>query len=463
MKSWVKDTNLWLVAGAGLYWASYAFRIMGGTPGYVAAVGANAAVIEDVFMTLWVVASYLACRAWDVRRWRLRTSAAVVCASLAVLACEALSPALGLLGSLVVMCLDFFTLGASMMLWGLAFASLDKRLAAHNVVMAVLAAAALILLGQVLSAVISFPWLTNLCTAAAAAAMAGDRITLRVRQRRPQMPSCRTLAVLGTQRLVYGFSLGFFPTVVTTLPLAAANKVLLVFSLVIIAGSTLAILFSEVPGYTILPGLVLVAGNVLFIPFMHIGMAAALPSFISGVWLAWQTLSSVQLSDLKGKLGMSALDISFADKLAIAVTILAGAAGARGVELLAGTAAMHSNQVATLLFMAFCALMLVSAFALAQLVGVHQESAFRSQVEQENAEREARAVATVAASYGLSARERQVFGMLAQGHTSAFVAEVIGVTNNTAKAHVAHIYQKLGVHSKDEMLGLLEETAASEG
>ena len=460
MKSWVKDTNQWLVAGAGMYWASYAFRIMGGTPVYTAAVGANSAVIEDVFMTLWVALSFLACRAWGARRWRVASSAAVIGASAVVLVVDAAVPALGLVPSLVVMCLDFFTLGCSMMLWGLAFASLDKRLAAHNVVMSVLLSAALILLGQVAARVISFPWLTSICTAGAAATMLGDRITLRIRPRRRAPIPRRALATLGTQRLVYGFSLGFFPTVVTTLAPVQANATLLVFALVVIAGSTLAVLVSEVPGYTVLPALVLVAGNVLFIPFMHMGMAAALPSFISGVWLAWQTLSSVQLSDLKGKLGFSALDISFADKIAIAVTILLGAVASRAVDILVSPTAMHSNQVATLLFMAFCALMLVSAFALAQLVGVHQESAFRTQVEQENAEREVRAVAEVAGRYGLSARERQVFSMLAQGHTSAFVAEVIGVTNNTAKAHVAHIYQKLGVHSKDEMLGLLEDAAA---
>ena len=50
--------------------------------------------------------------------------------------------------------------------------------------------------------------------------------------------------------------------------------------------------------------------------------------------------------------------------------------------------------------------------------------------------------------------------MLAQGHTGPFIAEATGITLGTTKAHASHIYQKLGVHSKDEMLELVEDRAA---
>ena len=39
------------------------------------------------------------------------------------------------------------------------------------------------------------------------------------------------------------------------------------------------------------------------------------------------------------------------------------------------------------------------------------------------------------------------------------IANETGITPGTAKAHVAHIYKKLGGHSKDEMLELVEERA----
>ena len=57
--------------------------------------------------------------------------------------------------------------------------------------------------------------------------------------------------------------------------------------------------------------------------------------------------------------------------------------------------------------------------------------------------------------------EHEVFAMLAQGHTSAFIAETAGINPGTTKAHIAHIYQKLDVHSKDEMLELVEDRIAS--
>ena len=68
--------------------------------------------------------------------------------------------------------------------------------------------------------------------------------------------------------------------------------------------------------------------------------------------------------------------------------------------------------------------------------------------------------ASIADEFGLSPREHQVFAMLAQGHTSAFIAETAGINPGTTKAHIAHIYQKLDVHSKDEMLALVEDRIA---
>lgn len=59
--------------------------------------------------------------------------------------------------------------------------------------------------------------------------------------------------------------------------------------------------------------------------------------------------------------------------------------------------------------------------------------------------------------YGLSPREQEVFAMLARGRDRAYIEAELVVSKNTAKAHVKHVYAKLGIHSHQELLDLVEE------
>jgi DNA-binding NarL/FixJ family response regulator len=48
----------------------------------------------------------------------------------------------------------------------------------------------------------------------------------------------------------------------------------------------------------------------------------------------------------------------------------------------------------------------------------------------------------------LTEREREVLGLLAQGHTNRQIAEALTITPNTVKKHVDHVLQKLGVSTR---------------
>ena len=61
----------------------------------------------------------------------------------------------------------------------------------------------------------------------------------------------------------------------------------------------------------------------------------------------------------------------------------------------------------------------------------------------------------LADAYGLSPREREVFACMARGRTRAGIQEDLVLSGNTVKTHVAHIYAKLGVHDRQEMMALL--------
>lgn len=62
----------------------------------------------------------------------------------------------------------------------------------------------------------------------------------------------------------------------------------------------------------------------------------------------------------------------------------------------------------------------------------------------------------VMTSYRLSPREQDVFMLLARGHTMTFIAQTLSVSRETVKSHVQNIYQKLDVHSKEALIGLVE-------
>ncbi len=66
-------------------------------------------------------------------------------------------------------------------------------------------------------------------------------------------------------------------------------------------------------------------------------------------------------------------------------------------------------------------------------------------------------VSELAAKYGLTPREEETFAMLARGRNREYIEERLGVSRNTVKAHVKHIYAKLDIHSHQELLDLVEE------
>jgi DNA-binding CsgD family transcriptional regulator len=50
----------------------------------------------------------------------------------------------------------------------------------------------------------------------------------------------------------------------------------------------------------------------------------------------------------------------------------------------------------------------------------------------------------------LSAREKEVYELLAQGRSNPDIAKTLFISESTTKVHVRHIFEKLGVHSRVE-------------
>lgn len=72
-------------------------------------------------------------------------------------------------------------------------------------------------------------------------------------------------------------------------------------------------------------------------------------------------------------------------------------------------------------------------------------------------------VNALSSEYGLSPRENEVLHLLAKGRNAEFIQDELVVSRHTAKAHIYHIYQKTGVHSRQELIDMLEEMDIDRG
>ncbi|MBV9606900.1 MAG: PAS and helix-turn-helix domain-containing protein [Solirubrobacterales bacterium] len=55
---------------------------------------------------------------------------------------------------------------------------------------------------------------------------------------------------------------------------------------------------------------------------------------------------------------------------------------------------------------------------------------------------------------GLTERERQVLGMVAEGRGTAWIAAELGVSNSTVETHVRHVLEKLGARNRAHAISL---------
>lgn len=70
--------------------------------------------------------------------------------------------------------------------------------------------------------------------------------------------------------------------------------------------------------------------------------------------------------------------------------------------------------------------------------------------------------AAIAHEKGLTAREEEIFFLLAKGFKAQNISERLSVSYHTTRAHIRNIYQKCGVHSQQEFVDLVEAAPESD-
>lgn len=71
------------------------------------------------------------------------------------------------------------------------------------------------------------------------------------------------------------------------------------------------------------------------------------------------------------------------------------------------------------------------------------------------------ALAQMRGTYGLTAREYEVIEEFAAGRSARAIAERFTLSEHTVKTHLRHAYAKMNVHSRQDLLDLIEETGTT--
>ena len=83
-----------------------------------------------------------------------------------------------------------------------------------------------------------------------------------------------------------------------------------------------------------------------------------------------------------------------------------------------------------------------------------------AEVPVEQADPIAVACEAISARHGVSEREAEVLELLARGNTRASIAEKLCISENTARVHVKNIYAKLHIHSKQQLIDMVDRRSA---
>ena len=59
-------------------------------------------------------------------------------------------------------------------------------------------------------------------------------------------------------------------------------------------------------------------------------------------------------------------------------------------------------------------------------------------------------------AYDLTPRESEILFYLAKGRNAKHIADQLYVAERTVKTHTYHIYQKMGIHSQQELIDIVE-------
>lgn len=453
-----------LVVGAALHWSSMALALLP----IRACAGVQPAFLNE---TAWLctalsvpicVAAVALAGLFARRRFRIAVAALGALGSAVALAMVFAagpggvesSPFMAVAYQVVQTC----SIMPLVLLWGLSFASLDKRSAGANVVMTSTLTAATLLLAVAVSECLPScePAIECLSRMASSILLVLPHVPFSIKRRdfdsARRVAFVRFLAVRGIIGIIIGL-------LASTLVAAGTSwKASLIGALVSVAG-LLALSAKRPLPYRLSPLVPLMFVGIFALPVLFGGQDLAATGFgavgASLCWTCWISTSCFQISGLKETFGVDEARLCFSEKVVLLAGWLVGLITTGSTPLpISLVFGMNEAQIPALLSYS---VVLWATYASFRTVYSRREDELIGRLETSRAEHREQVYETLGSRGGLTKREIEVMRMLAQGFTRPHICRELGISDGTARAHAFHVYQKLGVHKKDDLLQLVRE------
>ena len=142
-------------------------------------------------------------------------------------------------------------------------------------------------------------------------------------------------------------------------------------------------------------------------------------------------------------------------------SLIAVASFGNGLEQTPASVSLTLLLMVVLIFLS--ALFFVDRFPVDQLPIITDESIVNTPVPEEEENRTHLSswkdrCSIFAKKIGLSPRQEEVLLLLSRGYSAKYIEEHLFISYHTAKSHIHSIYQKAGIHSREELIEMIERT-----
>ena len=251
--------------------------------------------------------------------------------------------------------------------------------------------------------------------------------------------------------LVFEVVYGYATTTAAPSPAIAVTPLVIALLGLVCAGSFWPRAMQN-PDWLFIASVLTVLAGILGLPLAAVAGEASLQAG-SGLF---QILAFFLLIDLGHRNEANGLAVIAWGSAVMSFGVIAGANAAKLTGPLdIGTATCAPHTAVAAFVLAAAALMLQQTFSIrATLEGIEDASVEvvppPSDATVEDHCRE------IGERFGLTAREQEVFALLARGRNSPFIQEALGISYNTARTHVRHIYEKCGFHTQQELIDAVD-------
>ncbi len=458
------NKNTWIVLGGSLFWAaSLIDRILG--YGVVAPGGQTVPIFDYVQAIAMLPAMLLAVffsRFFREAKGQKVLALSAISSNLIGYACLAISFLVAQDFSLLVKLFLGCGSACTILFWGLNFAVLEKHEAERSVLFALLGGFAIFFVSALFPLGRIYTYFAVALNTLAMLPFLLGFYAIHVTVRAPIAENAGLLKPFFFSRFIFGVGIGLAHYLVVGIELAPFAP------WGISIGSLVALLLllwlrfhlkrnqhAEITFLRLSPFLLF---GVLVMPFLGNGNAASTFEKLTPcmIWLCWAIMSSVQASDIKSRIGWDEARLTFCEKTSVHISMV--------ITTIVAYFFFNSPLQEGRTDLSTLVILIAVVYGIAAMTGYLLSNIIDNKVQQRMVDKAIEISESnmecvyreIAATYKLTERESEVFQLAAKGHTRPFICEKLMISEGTARSHITHINQKLGVHSREELFELVK-------